>query len=203
MNITRLYLIRHGETEENRRGILVGSSDAPLNNSGRAQAMDLSKLVRDLPMDAIFASPLQRAVETAILAFGKDARIITDSSLREFHFGEWEGMHFSDIAKQYPDLWKTWLHDWEHTNIPEAEAFPAFVQRVVSFSEEILHTHQGQNLAIVSHGGCIRALLGHFFSGSAAAGYWKFKVENATLTELEIAGDLPILTRFNHRFQQL
>ena len=199
MIITRLYLIRHGETEENQRGILAGSTDVPLNGNGRSQSMALAKLARTLPVDVIFASPLQRAVETAILAFGKEARIITDSSLREFHFGEWEGLHFSDIAKRYPELWKTWVHDWEHTNIPGAEAFTAFAQRVISFSTGLLHSHQGQNLAIVSHGGWIRALLAHLFSGSAGTGYWKFKVENATITEVEFAGDLPILTRFNHR----
>lgn len=199
MNITRLYLIRHGETVENQRGILVGSSDVPLNDTGRSQSMALAKLVRELHVNAIFASPLQRAVETAILAFGKDARIVTDSSLREFHFGEWEGLHFTDISKRYPELWKTWIRDWEKTNIPGAEAFPAFVQRVTTFCTEILRNYQGQNLAIVSHGGWIRALLGEYLSGSAGAGYWKFKVENATLTEVEFAGDLPILTRFNHR----
>lgn len=199
MIITRLYLIRHGETEENQRGILAGSTDVPLNDTGRSQSLDLAKLVRTLPVDVIFSSPLQRAVETAILAFGKEARIITDSSLREFHFGEWEGLHFSDISKRYPELWKTWIHDWENTSIPEAEAFAAFVQRVLSFSRSILRDHQGQNLAIVSHGGWIRALLGHYLSGSAGTGYWKFKVENATVTEVEFAGDLPILTRFNHR----
>ena len=107
MNITRLYLIRHGETEENQRGILVGSTDVPLNDTGRSQSIDLAKLARTLPVDAIFASPLQRAVETAILAFGKEARIVTDSSLREFHFGEWEGLHFTDISKRYPELWQT------------------------------------------------------------------------------------------------
>ena len=199
MNITRLYLIRHGETEENQRGILAGSTDVPLNDNGRRQSMALAKLARTLPVDVIFSSPLQRAVETAILAFGKEVRIITDSSLREFHFGEWEGLHFSDISKRYPELWKTWIHDWENTSIPEAEAFAAFVQRVLTFSTSILRDHQGQNLAIVSHGGWIRALLGHYLSGSAGTGYWKYKVENATVTEVEFAGELPILTRFNHR----
>ncbi|MGI6639757.1 MAG: histidine phosphatase family protein [Desulfobulbus sp.] len=199
MNVTRLYLIRHGETEENRNGILVGSTDVPLNDTGRYQSLTLADTLQELHIDAIFASPLQRAVETAILAFGKDARIITDSSLREFHFGQWEGLHFTEISKHYPELWKTWIHDWENTDIPEAEAFSAFTKRVLDFCTEILRDHAGQNLALVSHGGCIRALLGHYFSGSAGAGYWKFKVENATLSEVEFAGELPILTRFNYR----
>lgn len=199
MKITRLSLIRHGETEENRRGILVGSSDVPLNDTGRSQCSALAGPMREHPPDLIFSSPLQRAVETALLVFGKDARIITDSRLREFHFGQWEGMAFQEIAARYPDLWKTWIHGWHKTDIPEAEAFSAFVQRICEFCAEIVGRHPGRNLAVVSHGGCIRALLGHYFSGSAEAGYWRFKVENATLTEVEFAGGSAILSRFNHR----
>ena len=198
MNITRLYLIRHGETEENQRGILVGSTDVPLNDTGRSQSIDLAKLARTLPVDAIFASPLQRAVETATLAFGKEARIVTDSSLREFHFGQWEGMAFQEIAARYPELWKTWIHGWHKTDIPGAEDFSAFARRVCDFCAEIVRRHPGKNLAVISHGGCIRALLGHYFSGSAEAGYWRFKVENATLTEVEFTGEFAILSRFNH-----
>ena len=61
-----------------------------------------------------------------------------------------------------------------------------------------MRRHPGKNLAVISHGGCIRALLGHYFSGSAEAGYWRFKVENATLTEVEFTGEFAILSRFNH-----
>jgi broad specificity phosphatase PhoE len=142
---------------------------------------------------------LARVVETALLAFGEEAQIITDSSLREFHFGEWEGMHYADIAKQYPEIWQQWLRDWELTQIPGAEAFAHFKYRIISMIEEIVHNHRGQRVAVVSHGGCIRALLAHFFCASVGTGYWKFKVNNAALSEVEFMGDLPILVRFNYR----
>ena len=199
MNLTKLYLIRHGETEENHQGILVGSTDVPLNDEGRKQALSLAQHVDALHVDSIFSSPLQRAVETAILTFGKDATIITDSSLCEYHFGDWEGMHFSDLAEKYPDLWRTWMQDWEKTKIPGAETFTSFNHRVIHFCEEILRDNPGKNVALVSHGGCIRTLLAHYLSGSVGMGYWRFKVENAAIAELEVAGSLPILTRFNYR----
>lgn len=199
MNVTKLYLIRHGETEQNKSGVLMGSTDTPLNDHGRMQALSLRDRVNALEVDSIFASPLARAVETASLVFGEQAQIITDTSLQEFHFGEWEGMHFSQIAQQYPEVWKMWLTDWEQTHIPGAEAFAAFKYRVIGVVEEIVRANPGKRLAVVSHGGCIRSLLAHFFCESVSKGYWKFKVDNATLSEIEFMGELPILIRFNYR----
>ena len=199
MNITKLYLIRHGETEQNKTGVLMGSTDTPLNAHGREQAALLGARINALQVDSIFSSPLSRAVETASLVFGEEATIITDSSLREFHFGEWEGMHFSEIAKQYPEIWQLWLTDWEETHIPGGEAFPAFQHRVINFIGEVVWHHAGRQVAVVSHGGCIRSILAHYFCESVSKGYWKFKVDNATLAEIEFMGELPILIRFNYR----
>ncbi|MBM9536908.1 alpha-ribazole phosphatase [Desulfobulbus alkaliphilus] len=199
MTTTKLYLIRHGETEQNKTGILMGSTDTPLNDHGRMQAAALGGRINGMAVDAIFSSPLQRALETATLVFGQQTSIITDTSIQEFHFGEWEGMHFSEIARQYPDIWQLWLTDWEKTHIPGGEAFPAFKERVIGFVEETVHHNQGKHLAMVSHGGCIRSMLAHFFCDSISKGYWKFKVDNATLTEIEFMGTLPILVRFNYR----
>jgi len=199
MNTTTLYLIRHGETEQNKTGILMGSTDTPLNDHGRLQAASLRERINALQVDSIFASPLSRTVETATLVFGEDAPIITDTSLQEFHFGDWEGMHFSEIAKQYPDIWQMWLTDWEQTQIPGGEVFAAFKHRVISVVEEIVRFNAGKRVAVVSHGGCIRSLLAHFFCESVSKGYWKFKVDNAALTEIEFMGTLPIMIRFNYR----
>ena len=199
MNTTKLYLIRHGETEQNKTGVLMGSTDTPLNDHGRLQAASLRERINALEVDSIFASPLSRAVETATLVFGEQARIVTDTSLQEYHFGEWEGMHFSDISKQYPEVWRMWLTDWEQTRIPGAEPFAAFKVRVISMVEEIVRNHPGRRVAVVSHGGCIRSILAHFFCESVSKGYWRFKVDNATLSEVEFMGELPILIRFNYR----
>ena len=71
MNITRLYLIRHGETDANKTGVLMGSTDIPLNDTGRQQAELLRDRINALEVDSIFASPLTRAVETASVVFGE------------------------------------------------------------------------------------------------------------------------------------
>ncbi|WP_051305357.1 alpha-ribazole phosphatase [Desulfogranum mediterraneum] len=199
MSATRLYLIRHGQTEQNRTGVLMGSTDTPLNDHGRQQARYLSERVNALEVDTIFSSPLQRATETATLVFGREQPIITDSCLQEYHFGEWEGLHFTEIEQNYPEAWQMWLTNWDQTKIPGAETFAGFTQRVVSFTNELVAANPGKQLAVVSHGGCIRSLLAHYFSESVSAGYWKFKVDNATLTEIEFLAGMPILVRFNYR----
>ncbi len=199
MTATRLYLIRHGETESNRTGVLMGSTDIPLNKTGREQAARLRDRINALEVDTIFCSPLQRATETASIVFGTEQPIITDSSIQEFHFGEWEGLHYKQIEEQYPEHWQSWLTNWEETHIPGGEAFAAFKYRVINFVLELVAANNGRNLAVVSHGGCIRSLLAHLFCQDVGTGYWKFKVDNAALTEIEFLGTLPILTRFNYR----
>ncbi len=200
MTVTRLFLIRHGQTEQNKSGVLMGSTDTPLNEHGRGQAAYLrDRLGGGLEVDTIFSSPLVRALETASIVFGEETSIITDTSIQEYHFGEWEGLHFSEIEERYPDIWKMWLTDWEKTEIPGSEAFGSFKYRVTNFVDELVAANTGRQLALVSHGGCIRTILAHYFSESVSSGYWKFKVDNATLAEIEFMGNLPILIRFNYR----
>lgn len=199
MTLTTLYLIRHGETDENKNGIVIGSTDAPLNDTGRLQAALLRDRINALEVNVLYSSPLSRAVDTATILFGTKAPIVTDSSLQEFHFGDWENKQFSDISKEYPELWQHWVNDWENTEIPGGESFRAFEGRVVGVIQEILANCAGQRIAVVSHGGCIRTLMAHFFSSSVAQGYWQFKVDNASLCAIEFMDQLPILTRFNYR----
>ena len=165
-------------------------------------------LVKNIPATgaicAVLAAPVLGRMaltwHSAVARYAREERpIITDSSLQEFHFGDWEGMHFAEIAREYPEVWQMWLTDWEQTRIPGGEAFPAFRERVVSFVEEVVASHPGRRVALVSHGGCIRSVLAHLFCGSVAKGYWKFKVDNASLAEIEFMGELPILLRFNYR----
>ena len=98
-------------------------------------------------------------------AFGRKYGISYLNVEREgYHFGEWEGLYFAEIASRYPDLWQSWLHDWAHTRIPGGDDFTAFAQRLLDFCDEILNEYSGRNLAVVSHGGCIRAILSHYLS---------------------------------------
>ena len=92
MSATRLYLVRHGQTDWNLAGKLQGQTDIPLNETGRQQAKQAKKLLGNLSFDAVYSSPLSRAVETAQLISGHSTlQIITDERIKEIAFGQWEG----------------------------------------------------------------------------------------------------------------
>ena len=102
--MTKLLLIRHGQTDWNLEGKYTGQADIPLNETGRAQAHDAAELMRRRPVDAIFSSDLVRALETAAIVAGKSesgVNIQTDVRLREINQGVWEGMHFDEIKRRY------------------------------------------------------------------------------------------------------
>ena len=101
--MTTFYIIRHGQSEANAKGILQGSQiDTPLTELGRSQAqVTLSKLGTD-NFDAIYASPLLRAAQTATIIGGSDKTITFDPRLKEYDYGTWDGEIEADIWQKYP-----------------------------------------------------------------------------------------------------
>src|SRR5436305_2326484 len=101
--VTTILLARHGETEWNREGRWQGWADPPLNDAGRAQARTLAEELRTIPFDAVYASDLRRARETAVIVAAPHAvPVLTDAGLREIDVGSWSGLTRSEIAKRFP-----------------------------------------------------------------------------------------------------
>lgn len=149
--MTELYLVRHGETDWNRARRVQGRTDIPLNDTGRAQARETAALLVRRRWDAVYASPLSRALETArILAQGVGVREVpTLEALVERNYGEAEGMGFDELQARYP----------EHTRAPGQETREEVAQRVVPALLGLSVRHPGERLLVVSHGGAIRSVL--------------------------------------------
>lgn len=145
----KLYLVRHGETDANARGIVQGWLDTELNQKGIAQATEAAKNFNK-PIDAIYASDLKRAKRTAqeFRAYYKDTPFFEDARLRERNFGDAAGTHRTE-------------HDWEQfwsiedrATIPNAEIINDFTARVVDFLNE-LKSKPYKSVLIVTHGGVL------------------------------------------------
>ena len=163
--MTEIIIIRHGETEWNKTGRFQGHSDVPLSAEGRAQAAALGKNLVVDHVDAIYASDLTRAMETAApLAQRFGLEVISDPLLRELNFGSWEGRNFNDVNAENPDAMKTFYNDPERVNIPDSEPFPEFQQRVAGRVREIVAQERGKRIVIVSHGASIRILFADILS---------------------------------------
>ncbi|MGA9869758.1 MAG: histidine phosphatase family protein [Rhodococcus sp. (in: high G+C Gram-positive bacteria)] len=148
--MTYLALVRHGETDWNLHGRLQGSSDIPLNATGRAQAREAVSELRDRRWDLLVSSPLSRAAETADI-IGSHLGIERSAvypDLAERHFGAAEG--FTDY-----DAWSR----WPHGRYPGLESRPHLIERGVRAVEEIAATYPDSSVIAVAHGGVIRAIL--------------------------------------------
>ena len=158
--MTEIIIIRHGETEWNQTGRFQGHSDVPLSETGRAQAEALGRNLALDHVDAIYASDLIRAMETAApLAARFSLTVTPDPLLRELNFGAWEGRSFSDVNAENPNAMKQFYNDPEYADIPNSEPFPDFQKRVAGRVREIAAEQRGKRVVIVSHGASIRILL--------------------------------------------
>lgn len=150
--ILELWLVRHGETDWNRQGRLQGWTDIPLNASGRAQAQALAKTLRDVPVDHIYTSDLERARTTAqTLETATGAPLSVDLRLRERGFGKAEGQIRKSLDRRHVDQ--------ESDADPLAETHDAILQRVHSFLDSVAEQHANARVVAVTHGGWIRMIL--------------------------------------------
>ena len=138
MPITRLYLIRHGETVANREYRYIGTRDDPLSALGETQALQLAEALSGLPIEAVYSSPLQRTYQTALpIAARHGLEVQRVDDLRECNFGVWEGMSRAEVLERNPEDRQRY-REWEHnTSIapPGGESFEALQQRVVAAVE--------------------------------------------------------------------
>jgi alpha-ribazole phosphatase len=185
----RLIMIRHGETDWNKKQLFQGHSDIPLNALGREQAVRAAEHLAGEVLDAIYCSDLSRARETAsILAQGRSLTPIPDSRLREINFGAWEGMDFTKIYDQYPKEFEAWYKDTGKRAVPGGESLEQVNGRVLSFIREIHAKYQEGTVAAVTHGGVIKGLLMISFGTSAL---WKQEISPGSLTYFLVEkGDL-------------
>ncbi len=187
--MTEIIIIRHGETEWNKTGRFQGHSDVPLSAEGRTQAETLGKNLIVDHVDAIYASDLTRAMETAApLAARFGLPVISDPQLRELNFGAWEGRNFNDVNAENPNAMKNFYTDPEQADIPESEPFPEFQRRVAGRVREIVAHERGKRVVIVSHGASIRILLADLLSMPIRS-IWHLSQLNTAVNKIRFEDD--------------
>ncbi|WP_423194865.1 MULTISPECIES: histidine phosphatase family protein [unclassified Cupriavidus] len=159
MAYTHLIVIRHGETAWNRERRLQGQLDVPLNDTGRAQARALATALTGEPIDAIYASDLGRALETAApLAEALGLAVRPERDLRERCYGDLQGMTYAEVAEQRPEDFARW-----QARVPDyaprgGESLLTFQERTVEIALSLSRRHPGERIALVAHGGVLDCL---------------------------------------------
>lgn len=203
-SVTRIVLVRHGQSDFNEQALFQGSSNKPrLTPKGWATAAQCGKYLSNIRFDAILCSPLRRAEETAksiaseFLQAGRQLPPVAyDLRLREIHLPGWEGLPFSTVRERYPlafHLWKKSPYLLElqlHTSSLKTDSFYPLrdvCTRSKQFLEDTLSSRRGQNLLVVGHGAAISALLCCAL-GISHANIHHLQQSNGGISALEISG---------------
>ncbi len=157
---TRLFLVRHGEVEERYHRTFGGRIDMNLSPRGHEQAQVLADFLRRRPVDFIYASPMKRAQQTmAPLVSHCPKPPVDRAEFREVDFGEWTGLTWEQVHAKHGVSAFDWLDRIEKGAIAGAETGACFCGRIEPALRQIIRDHAGQSVAIVCHGGVVRAML--------------------------------------------
>ncbi len=157
--MTRLILIRHGQSRANLERRFAGIYDAPLTELGERQAaLSAAYVAENYKVSRVYASDLKRAYFTGkAVADACGVEIFADERLRELSSGAWEGMLFEDIVKKYPEEFGVFMNDPGASRATDGESVAELSVRVMAALGEIAERHEGETVVIATHATTIRA----------------------------------------------
>lgn len=178
-----VFLLRHGETPWNKLGRVMGRTQVPLGADGIEQIKKIAPLIATLKLDAIYTSPLRRAVQTAkLVAVGTKLPTCKSEGLNEIAFGEWTGRHFDELIDS--ELYRRFIKSPANTLLPGRETISDVQRRGVKVIDEAAQKVPGGRFLFVSHGDVIRAILCHYMKLPLNE-YRRLRVDNGSLSALQ------------------
>jgi len=198
MTKTRIFLIRHGETQWNREQKCQGFSDVALSEKGLLQAESLARyLAKTVRLSSVYSSDLIRARKTAEIIAQKQGHIVqTDPRLRELNQGELEGKNLMTMLGNYPELLEKWIKAPKEVIMPAGESLVQLQARAWHAFSEIIERHPGDTLAIVGHNLCNTTILSKLLDLDLNH-FRRIKQFSAALNEIEFGPQGPVILRLN------
>jgi phosphoserine phosphatase len=187
--MTTVYLARHGESDWNVERRWQGHADRPLTERGREQARALAERLEGVELEAIYASDLRRAWETAdTVAHARGLEVVRLPELREVDVGSWSGLTRDECAARFPEAFERWRaggSGWD-----DGESYEEMAERIVTALSALAAHHPDGSILVVSHGGPIRAVHAQALGVDIATHRRSGPVEpNARLSVVSVEGD--------------
>jgi probable phosphomutase (TIGR03848 family) len=194
--LTRIILIRHGVNDYiAARRLAARLPGVHLNEQGRAQAEALARRLADVPLAAVYSSPLERTVETAQpLAASHGLSVVVVEGIGETDCGEWTGRLVDEVSQT--ELWRQILVYPSGVRFPGGEGMADVQKRMVTALESLRQAHPGQTIAVVSHSDPIKTALAYYI-GLHLDLYHRLVISPASISELEFTPYGPRLLRCN------
>jgi probable phosphoglycerate mutase len=199
-----IYLIRHGENNFNRKGKLAGwLPGVHLNDRGKSQARGLVDIFSNIAIQAVYASPLERTIETAEpLAAEKKLEIVPREGIGEIHYGTWQGRSLKYLRKR--KLWLNIKYTPSLVRFPEGESFVEAQNRAVAEIEQLRSLHKGRKVAIAcfSHADLIKLIIAHYI-GLPLDLFQRLTIMPASISVLMFTNSVQLLSLNNTSATQL
>jgi probable phosphomutase (TIGR03848 family) len=189
-----LLLLRHAVTEHTGARLSGWTPGVHLSDAGREQAKALAERLAPVPLDAVYASPLERCQETAAaVADAKGLKVATLEDVGEVRYGDWTGRTLKELARE--PLWKVVQATPSAARFPDGESLFEMQARAVQATERLREAHPGQTVAVCSHADVIKAVVCHYL-GVHLDLFQRVVVGPASLTAIAF-GPVPALVRLN------
>lgn len=198
--MTRILLVRHGETTWNVEGRYQGQEDTPLSEKGKEQGQKLAKALQNIPIDVCYASPLQRAYETCgYCAAYHNLPVYKENRLTEIHHGAWEGKLATEIEEQYPSLLQQWRVAPATVKMPGqgGESLEEVATRSMDFFHELVEKEQGKTVLVAAHDAVNKIVICRIL-GMELQSFWQVKQDNTCINVIEYDGDKWRLVLMNY-----
>ncbi|MBN2469833.1 MAG: MSMEG_4193 family putative phosphomutase [Anaerolineae bacterium] len=195
--MTTVLLIRHAVNDWVKTGKLAGwEPGVHLNAEGRAQAAALGQRLADRPLRAIYASPLERTLETAqaVAEHHPALKVAIAEGVGEVDFGEWQGRRIKDLARR--KMWHVIQYTPTRAYFPGGESMRAAQVRAVDTVEELAGRHRGQVIAVVSHSDIIKMVLAHYL-GMPLDLFQRIVVSPASISVVQLGYGRPYVALVN------
>lgn len=186
--MTRLCVVRHGETAWNAEGRVQGQLDVPLSEVGHAQSRAVAQALAGEKFHALYSSDLVRVRQTAAPAASRlGLQMRCDPALRERHYGVFQGLTYAECKTSRPLDYARFKAKELHYDFGSGESLAAFNARVLRFIDLLLERHRGESVLVFTHGGVLEMLYRHAMQRGLATPR-DFEIPNAALNALENGG---------------
>ncbi len=194
--MSTLFLVRHGETNWNLSGQIMGEQPVPLNQNGEAQVKRLASFLKSRSIHALYSSPVARALQTAeILASVLQVPVTADQGLTEINVGEWEGRYWKDLTDEFAR--QQFYTRPEEARPPGGETLREVQARAIAVVERARALEEADQLLFVSHADVVRTILAHYLRLDLKT-VRQMRIDHASLTALELNGTLADLLFLNY-----
>jgi broad specificity phosphatase PhoE len=194
--MTEIILARHGETEWNVEEVFRGRIDVELNKTGLKQAELLAEYLGGVKIEAVYSSPLKRALKTAeAIARRHSLKVEMVNGLTDCDFGRWQGLHLKEVRDKYKKLYQQWVNSPQSVQIPGGESLGEVRERALAMVDKVTAKHRGR-VVLVSHRVVNKALICALL-GLDNSHFWNIRQDICGTTFFTYENGRFVLTRHN------